>query len=402
MNCAFSAKLRLAAAGIAAVALCELGLIALARAQQPVPAPPPAEAAPASAAMTTPAMAGPLVANPNPFSIDAGPLGKVYLTGAGSGLFMLQSNAVPGDRRTRIDISNAHVIAQTTEGLVQFYVQAGMYSFPALGTPYLSSPRTTGDFFSPLPVAYVKIAPNDTFSVQAGKLFTLIGAEQAFTFQNMNIERGLLWNQEPVISRGIQGNYTADPLTVSVSINDGFYSDSYNWLSGSAAWAFNKENTLTFAAGGNFGHTSKNVLKSPFFLNNSQIYNIIYTYSAAPWTITPYFQYTRVPALNGFSSASTVGGAILASYAFTDNLSVAARGEYISSTGNAAAPNLLFGQGSSAWSVTLTPTYQQGIFFSRIEGSFVQAISTTPGSVFGRSGNAKNQARFLLEAGIVF
>jgi len=30
----------------------------------------------------------------------------------------------------------------------------------------------------------------------AAKLPTLIGAEYTFTFENMNIERGLLWNQE--------------------------------------------------------------------------------------------------------------------------------------------------------------------------------------------------------------
>ena len=75
----------------------------------------------------------------------------------------------------------------------------------------------------------------DSFSIEAGKLPTLIGDEYTFTFENMNIERGLLWNQEPAVSRGVQANYTAGPLTSRVSWNDGYYSNVYNWISGSAA-----------------------------------------------------------------------------------------------------------------------------------------------------------------------
>ena len=409
-------------ATLAVTAVWAFGLAASASAQQPPPPPatlvappPPAEApapeAPASTAMTTPSMAGPLVANPNPWNYDTGPLGKVYVTGVVSGLGMAQQNPTFGDKHLHADVSNAQAIAQTTEGLVQFYVQGGMYSFPTLGLPYASAWRTTGDTFSPLPVGYVKIAPSDTFSVQAGKLFTLIGAEYAFTFQNMNIERGLLWAQEPIISRGIQANYTLGPVAFSLSLNDGYYSDSYNWLSGSAAYTIDKANTLSVVAGGNFGHTSKNVVsttlpviaKSPFFYNNSDIFNIIYTYNAAPWTITPYFQYNHVPSGLGFiSDNATVGGAVLASYAWNDNVSVAARGEYIGSTGNANSPNLLFGPSSSAWSLTFTPTYQEGIFFMRQEVSYVHANSITPGFAFGKAGNQRGQARLMIEGGIIF
>src|SRR5207253_1894003 len=261
---------------------------------------PAAEAAPASTAMATPTMTGPLVANPNPWSFGD-PFGdKIYVTGVISGLGMVQSNpmapfGLPSDRLSRADLSNGQFMLQKTEGLFQFFVQIGGYALPALGAPYISVKRGTGDFFDPVPVVYGKIAPTDEFSFQFGKLPTLIGAEYAFTFQNMNIERGLLWNQEPIVSRGVQANYTLGPLAFSASLNDGFYSDSYNWLTGSAAWTINKENTLTVVGGGNFDHTDKNavsttlpvVAKTPFFQNNGSIFNIIYTYNAAPWTITP-------------------------------------------------------------------------------------------------------------------
>ena len=47
--------------------------------------------------------------------------------------------------------------------------------------------------------------------------------------------------------------------------------------------------------GGNFGQSGANTVATPFFQNNESIFNIIYTYNNAPWTITPYFQYTNVP-----------------------------------------------------------------------------------------------------------
>ena len=37
----------------------------------------------------------------------------------------------------------------------------------------------------------------------------------------------LLWNQENAVNRGIQLNYTQDPLTFAFSWNDGFYSNRY-------------------------------------------------------------------------------------------------------------------------------------------------------------------------------
>src|SRR5207248_849393 len=234
---------------------------------------------------------------------DIAPFNTIYVTGAFSGLGMFQSSPLLGDHNSNGDLSNGLFAVQTTEGLFQFFTLVGAYSFPTLGAPYAHVDRAMGDTFGPVPETYLKIASNDAFSLQVGKLPTLIGAEYAFTFQNMNIERGLLWAQEPIASRGIQGNYTTGPLAFSVSFNDGTYSDSYNWLVGSVAWTIDKANTLTFAGGGNLDRTGKNsvsasfppIVKTPFFQNNGSIFNVIYTYNSAPWTVTPYFQYTDTP-----------------------------------------------------------------------------------------------------------
>ena len=375
---------------------------------------PPASASPATPATVTlpvPGMAGSLSFASTPFSLDVGPLGKWYVDGVLSGLGLVQSSATAHDKSGLADISNGQVIVQKIDGVIQFYAQVGAYSIPALGTQYSHLTDTSnalGNFFSAVPQAFLKIVPTDTFSIQAGKLPTLIGAEYTFDFENFNIERGLLWNQEPAVSRGVQANYTAGPVTFSLSLNDGYYSDRYNWLSGSATWTINPTNTLVFAAGGNLGHTGTSTVATPIAQNNSSIYNVIYTFNRAPFTITPYLQYSHVaadPSLGLYRSASTYSGAVLANYVISPNVQLAGRAEYITTSGNASDPNatnLLYGAGSGAFSFTLTPTYTYNHFFARADVSVVAVDSGVAGDVFGRNGNSTTQVRGLLEAGIIY
>ena len=379
----------------------------IAVADESAPTPPAPAAAPATVTLSTPSMAGPLTQNPNPYTLDVGPLGKWYVTGVVSGLGLLQNSAVPGDRYALGDLSNGEIIIQKTEGIVQFYLQAGAYTLPSLGTAYVPLDRSFGDFYTAVPQAFLKIAPTDQLSIEAGRLPTLLGAEYTFTFENINIERGLLWNQENVINRGVQVNYTIGPVALSVSLNDGFYSDRFNWLTGSAAWTINSANTVSITAGGNFGHTDYSRFQTPLNQNNGQIYDLIYTYSSAPWTVTPYLQATVVPtnAAAGISQgANTYGAAVLANYAFTPRFSLGGRAEYILSTGSQSdgAANLLYGPGSKAWSLTVTPTYQYNRLFIRADAAYVRAASVAPGLGFGRSGTARDQVRGLVETGILF
>jgi len=385
--------------------------------EQPAPAP---EQPAAPTAMTTPALTGPLVANPNPASFDLGFLGPVYYNGFISGLGMWQNNVFPGDQRVLASLSNGQFSFQKNDGLFQYYVQVGAYTIPTLGAPYFNVLTTTGDFFGPVPIAWAKVAPTDNFNIQGGQIPTLLGLENTFSFQNMNIERGLIWAQEPAISRGGQLNYTQGPLAFALSWNDGFYSNRYTWLTGSATYTLDPANTFVLAAGGNFAHTAKLTTTTPFFQttatplfqNNETLFTLGYTYNSAPFTVTPYFQFTHVPAassIGALSSASTIGGAILGNYSFAETsplsgFSLPLRFEYISSTGSLAegAPNLLYGPGSKAWSITFTPTYQYKIFFARAEISHVGTSSTTPGLIFGPSGTNTTQTRGLLEVGILF
>ena len=357
--------------------------------------------------MSAPAMSYPLAANPKPVSFDFGPLGTAYVTGALTGLAFVQSNAASGDRDSRADVSNGQVIVQTTDGVVQYYVQAGGYSFPTLGTPYLTASKNVDAYYGLVPSAFLKFVPNGNFSVQIGKLPTLIGAEYTFTFENTNIERGLLWNQENAITRGIQANYSNGPIAASVAWTDGFYSNRYDWVSGSLAYTFDPANILSVVAGGAVDRITQVTSATPLLQNNEQIYNVIYTHTDGPWTLQPYVQYTRVPkssAIGTTRSASTWGAALLGNYAFDPQFSLAGRVEYIGSSGNPAdgAPNLLYGPGSKAWSLTLTPTWQIQRFFARADVSYVKVSSATPGLVFGDGGDKTSQARLMVEAGVVF
>ena len=359
-----------------------------------------------AAPLPMPAMTGPLQ-SPSPFQFNAGPLGKLDITGVMSGMGVWQDNPVSGDRFTRADISNGQIFIQKTHGLIQFFLQAGAYNMPALGTPFLSTGATTADYYGALPQAYLKIAPTKDFSVLIGKLPTLIGAEYTFIFENMNIERGLLWNQENAVARGIQANYSTGPLSAALQWGDGFYSKRYNWISGALSYAINSVNSVSFVAMGNVGRTDYSGLATPLYQNNSDIYNLIYTYASGPWMIQPYLQYTYVPTnptIGVGRATATKGAAILASYSFSPHISLAARAEYIASTGNAydGAVNLLYGPGSKAWSFTITPTYQDQGFFVRAEFSLVQATRYTAGTVWGPQGNNPTQARALLEAGFLF
>ncbi|HJT89507.1 MAG TPA: outer membrane beta-barrel protein, partial [Bryobacteraceae bacterium] len=343
----------------------------------------PAPAAPAP--LSTPSITGPLQQLP-PATFQAGPFGKIAINGFLDGMGMWTGNHIGGDNATQAALANGQVFLQKTDGFFQFYLQAGVYNIPDLGVPFLATDKTVTDLYGPLPVGYLKLQAAKNTSIEIGALPTLIGAEYTFTFENMNVERGLLWNQENAVNRGIQINQTLGKFTASLSWNDGFYSNRYTWMTGSLTYA-NGPHSLSFVAGGNLGQTAFQSYATPV-QNNGSIYNVIYTYTKGPWIIQPYFQYTDVPtnaSIGILKGASTTGGAILLSHAFKRGFSLAGRWEYISSSGNPAdgAVNLMYGPGSAGTSVTLTPTFQHGGFFVRGDLAFVHVSNFAPGSAFG-------------------
>lgn len=400
-----------------------LALAASGRAQTATPATPAAPAtttpaattpaaatpaAPPTSPVSTPSMEGPLAVNVKPESFDIPDFGKIYVSGAVTGIGLYEDTLFSGDRRDLADVSNAQVFVQKVDGAFQFFIQAGVYSLPSLGAGYVTSGTETTNTYGPLPQAFVKFVSGN-FSLEAGKLPTICGAEYTFTYENMNIERGLLWNQENAVNRGVQANYTAGPVLVQVSWNDGYYSDRFNWLSGAVTWTINSSNTLEFMSMGNIGTTDYGTLATPLYLNNqSNMENLIYSYASGAWTVQPYLQYgeTKTGANIGIAKASsTTGAALLVNYAVPNtSFNLSGRVEYISSSGSATdgSVNLLYGPGSKAWSFTFTPSYQAGVLFTRVEVSVVQASSVVSGMGLGPNGRNTEQFRLAIETGILF
>ena len=417
MNSFANATLQVIAAGAVSIAL-------MAGAQTPTPTPATDSSSPAAAAATpasqTPAPAAPADPAPAPLStfvlsgpiawlppetFDAGPFGKLAVNGILTGYAQGQNHPVPGDDTKQATLTNGFIFVQKADGKLQYFVQAGIYDFPTLGAPFANA-QNTKNLFGPVPVAYAKLATGKTTTWEIGALPTLMGAESAFTYQNMNISRGLLWFQENIINRGIQVNQTLGKyLTASFSWNDGYYSDRYNWLSGSLTFT-KGAHTLVYAGMGNAGRTGYTTSATPLAQNNGYMHALIYTYSKGAWIATGTYQYGNVPtnpSIGIVKGASSNGFGVYLSRAFKSGFALPGRFEYIEQSGTVHGPDvdMLYGPGSSAISFTVTPTYQKGGFYFRSDLGVVNTNNSN-GYAFGPTGTDASQFRATVEFGFIF
>jgi hypothetical protein len=396
-----------------------LAMALVAGAQEPVPPAPTTTPAPAPAATDQPAapaplstfvLTGPLQWLP-PATFDAGPLGKLSVNGIVTGFSVFQNNSVPGDDNAQATLSNGQVFIQKADGKLQYYIQAGVYTMPTLSVPFLDAQHTVSDFYGPVPVAYLKLQAAKNTQFLIGSLPTLMGAESTFTYQNFNIERGIVWNQENAINRGIQVNQTLGKyLSAAISWNDGYYSNRYSWLSGSATLT-KGHHSLLYDGMGNLGQTAyagqSSHLATPV-QNNGYMHAVIYTYTKGPWIVSPYFQYGKLPAnaqVGVAKGTSATGGAINVSYAFKSGFSLPVRFESLTSSGSTTdgSVNMVgFGAGSGGVTFTATPTYQKGGMYLRGDLAVVHATDYTAGAAFGKTGTDANQFRTVLEFGFIF
>jgi hypothetical protein len=128
--------------------------IAVAVGAQTAPAPAPAPVAP-PAPLSTFVLTGPLQWLP-PATFDAGPLGKLSVNGIVTGFAQFQNNSVLGDDNAQATLSNGQIFIQRSDGKLQWYVQAGVYTMPTLSVPFVNAQNTVNNFYGPVPVAYLK------------------------------------------------------------------------------------------------------------------------------------------------------------------------------------------------------------------------------------------------------
>ncbi|MBV8595634.1 MAG: outer membrane beta-barrel protein [Candidatus Eremiobacteraeota bacterium] len=383
-----------------------------ARAQASTPTPSPAAAA-------TPAPAASASPSPSPMptstSLALGPLSVDGVFSAFS-LFTSGVNATGAldtptgiDVNNRTDISNAFLIVNKESGTFRYGFAAGAYNIPVVG---FALNKTTQDgantsLYGALPSVYVEFAPNNSFNLQAGKLVTMTGQESTYTYEDINIQRGIIWNMEPAVSRGIRGTLTGSKFNGALEVNDGFYSGNRIGFEGQITNTPSASTTFEIVFMVPNASAPPNATAS---IANKQLLDPMLTYTTGKWTFSPYLLWVNSPksaALGYINDEHAFGAVFMSTYALSSMWSLPLRVEYgrngSSQSDTSANANLLgYGPGSGAWTYTLTPTYRRGIFFARAEASDVNVQGFTPGLAFSPSGMQTNQFRSGLEAGVQF
>jgi len=366
------------------------------------------------AACVVPALADPLP----PPTPSPSPSPAVTISGIASGFTFTADNpnatgaldtASGGDRSSRTQLSNALITIAHSSGPLRFSLTAGAYNFPVVGVainPTFQKFANT-NLFGYLPNAYVQYVPNANWTISAGKLPTLQGQENAFTFQNINIERGLVWNMELVVSRGIRVSYSDASFSAALEYNDGFYSGSRRAIEGLIGWSPTPANSLQFIFIIPDANTPSN---NTALIANKREYDLMYTQQIGKLQLLPYALWVRSPAstaLGYVRSQSAFGAVLMASYAFNGAFSLGGRFETVGNSSSVHDSSFNsdlvgYGPGSRATTFTLTPAYKKPHLTVRGEWSHVSANHVSSSLGFGPGGLRTNHTRLGLEIGAQF
>lgn len=319
------------------------------------------------------------------------------------------ANAGGTDQPSRFNISDALVTMSRNTGYFRYGASAGIYSIPVVGLSGNNTfqPGANVNTYGPLPSAYVSLNPNDRVSISAGYLATIIGQESTYTYLNANIQRGLVWNMETAVSRGARLSLTGTKFSGALEIDDGFFSGHYLGLEGSITNTLDANHSLQFV------FVIPNAQAPPNWtaaIANKRLYNFMYTATSGRWTFQPYLLLADSPKTGalGYSSDESAWGAVfLSTWKLDPNWSLATRIEDLAdgsraSDASANADLVGYGPGSSAWTITLTPTYQKNAFMARADLSEVVVRGAGVGLAFGSLGTQRDQFRVVLESGVQF
>ncbi len=381
-----------------------------------------AQASPAGLAAATPTPAPAPSPSPTPSpspsstSLALGPLTvdgvfsafSLFTSGVNAtGSFRTSSGV---DTNNLTDVSNGFLIVNKGAGTFRYGFAAGAYNIPVVGFALNKTIQNGANtsLYGALPSVYIEYAPTASFNVQAGKLATYTGQESTYTYENINIQRGMIWNIETAVSRGIAATLTGSKFNGSLQLNDGYYSGSSGLgVEGQITNTPSSSTTYEFVFVLPNSSAPPNATAS---IANKRLYNPLVTYTTGKWQFQPYLLWVESPASSalGYTRSEQAFGAVaLATWSLSSTWSLPFRVEYGKNGSNPGdtSPNanlLGYGPGSAAWTYTLTPTYRHGIIFARAEASDVNVTNFTPGLAFAASGTQSNQFRSGLEAGIQF
>ena len=312
------------------------------------------------------------------------------------------------DLTDRTDVSNALLTLSKNTTQLQGSVTVGAYAFPVVGQAI--NPTTqqgvNSTLYGYVPAYDLAYVPSGNVTVSAGQLATLLGQENGFTYQNYDIQRGLVWAAEPTFSRGVRVAYTNGKISGDIEYDDGYYSGgSGRAVEGLAGWAPTSNTNWSFAFIVPGANTPPNVTAA---IANKREYDFMLTQTFGKLSLEPYVLYIQSPAsasLGYTNSESALGGVVLANYALGSAYSIAGRVESFSNHSTTSDSSLNadlvgYGPGSRATTWTITPEYHPGPFFVRAEYSLVTVNNATAG--FGPAATLTNQSRYLVEMGVQF
>ncbi len=305
----------------------------------------------------------------------------------------------PGDDKgIHYDAGSALFVVSKNAEPVGFTIKGGAYAFPVVGVG-ISGTTSSTDLFSPIPVAYLELAPAKGFSLQVGKLHTLLGYESPFTYNNNHIQRGLIWNMQPIFHNGVRLSYASDLLAINVGVNDGFYSLSASRPRPAFEGGLSVTPVEGFSLLFNFILPDKgSVPNKTSYPANKRLLNIIAVYTVGPVAGGVDLMYAEAPrnADAGVPEvAKAIGGCTHISYRLK-SFAVSGRVEYVMDNEDGANDLVGLGDGNRGWTFTLTPAWTSEQLFIKGEFSYVRAEKPF-------TQNNKNvQPRLGVEVGFVF
>jgi hypothetical protein len=311
--------------------------------------------------------------------------------------FTIYDFGTSGTSHPQADLSNGLLNFTINAGNLKANATVGDYSFPTVGFPLVPDNQTGANvnLYTALPVAAVSYGFGSHFSVAAGKFAALLGQESPFTYQNLNIQRGIGWAMEPTISRGVQVAYANGPWSATLQENDAYYSGSNRAFEGLFGWAPSSNTSVQFAAIVPGANVPGNITTT---VGNKAEYDLMYTRTIGKLQLLPYFLWVHSPAsrILGYTNAENAwAGVLLGAWNFSPQVGVAFRYEGARNTSSTSDTSLNadligFGPGSSATSQTVTPTFRFGNGgVLRLEYSHVWATGLN------------NQSRYGLEFGVM-
>ncbi|HVC59025.1 MAG TPA: outer membrane beta-barrel protein [Acetobacteraceae bacterium] len=368
---------------------------------------------------------------PSAIKIDGGPLGTLQLSGGADGYGWAQTGTgsagsyglLNSSKSVGVEFMNGLVEVQKSDGLIQGTIELGSTANFVLGyKPNATSVQTFST--GPLYAGYITLAPSPNFSISAGHLASLEGYESGIDWNNFNVLTTDMFEVENSQSTGVSATGTVGPVSGTITFGDGFDTQLWNYLQLSATYTFNSNNVLTLfgstnlgttGAGAHFYGSATTAYNSSFVgsgptsaapFANSSIIGGYYSFTAGNLNIVPEVQYVwakKTPSVGLTDFSSNLGIGVFANYQFgTSPYSLGGWVQYFTSNG---ADAWFLNPGAQGYGISITPTWQGKYLFLRGDVGLLhltQISNTGVPSGYNSDFKGRNQATFLIEAGLLF